>query len=230
MEKVVVFDFDGTLTQKGENSWRRLWLTSGYDIGNNSAYKSLFNRYINGEFSYQEWNDRTCEYFRAGNLTSVKVSTIGALTPSIKGLKITLQELKQNGYSLFIVSGSIKQIIKSCLKDNINYFSGVYANEFVYDSNGLIQNINSTRFDFDGKKRFVELLIQNGIKPENITFVGNSYNDEKVGETGVKTICINPEETDHTDRNIWKNVVHSSTISKILPLILNKKQNYDFQK
>ncbi len=230
MEKVVIFDFDGTLTQKGENAWQKLWQWAGYKIGEGSEYRNLFNRYVNGEFSYKEWNDRTCEYLRAGNLTSVKVVTIGALTPMILGLNQTLKTLAENGYKLYIVSGSIKQIIRTCIKDdNYKYFSAVYANDFHYDKDGIIQSITPTPFDFDGKKRFVELMIQSGVNPQNITFVGNSYNDEKVGETGVRTICINPELTRHEDRTIWKDVVYGDSLTKILPLIIDKKHEVQLE-
>ena len=227
MEKFVVFDFDGTLTQKGQNAWQSIWQSAGYSIGEGSEYRKLFSEYINGNYSYKEWNDRTCEYLRKGNLSSIKVYTIGARMPSMKGIKNTLKTLRENGYKLIIVSGSIKQVIKSCLKDNMNYFSAVYANDFLFDSNGILEKINPTRFDFDGKKRFIELLITSGVNAKNITFVGNSYNDEKVGETGVKTICINPETENHTNKEIWTNVVRGESISKILPFIIEKNNKIE---
>ncbi len=225
MEKVIVFDFDGTLTQKGANVWKTLWEMAGYPTGEGSTYRNLFRDYINGEYSYQKWCDLTCEYFRKGNLNSIKVSTTGAILPRIKGIKNTLEVLKSKGYDLFIVSGSIKQIIKSYLKENINYFTGIYANNFNYDNNGIIESITATPFDFDGKKVFIEHLINSGIKKENIIFIGNSYNDEKVSSAGVKTICINPETKNFNDKSIWHKAIISESLSKILPEIINENEN-----
>ena len=85
MEKFVVFDFDGTLTQKGQNAWQSIWQSAGYSIGEGSEYRKLFSEYINGNYSYKEWNDRTCEYLRKGNLSSIKVYTIGDVSKEICG-------------------------------------------------------------------------------------------------------------------------------------------------
>ena len=38
-------------------------------------------------------------------------------------------------------------------------------------------------------------------------FVGNGDNDEWAHKSGCKTICIYPENTDHTDRVKWKSSI-----------------------
>ena len=51
-----------------------------------------------------------------------------------------------------------------------------------------------------------------------------------VCETGVKTICINPETTNYDNKKIWSNVVQGNSLSLILPIITNKKNDEELCK
>jgi phosphoserine phosphatase len=78
------------------------------------------------------------------------------------------------------VSGSIKEIIRHALGDsNLALLDGIYANSFDYDENDVLRDIESTKFDFEGKADFIRRLAEEkGISPAEVLFVGNSLNDE----------------------------------------------------
>ena len=40
--KAVFFDFDGTLTHKSKNIWQKIWSRLGYDLGEGSLYRKLY--------------------------------------------------------------------------------------------------------------------------------------------------------------------------------------------
>lgn len=62
--KAVIFDFDGTLTEKKGNLWKRIWQSLGYDIGSDSYYVSLFKRFMSGNITHKQWCEFTLEAFK----------------------------------------------------------------------------------------------------------------------------------------------------------------------
>ena len=49
------------------------------------------------------------------------------------------------------------------------------------------------------------------MKAEDIIFVGNADNDEWVHKSGCKTICINPQNAEITNKEKWKKVYFDVT-------------------
>lgn len=221
--KAVVFDFDGTLTKKGQNAWRTLWQFAGYTLDEASEYRTLFKKFMNREIDHQTWCDLTCECLKKSKLSEVAVLNLGAMMEQIDGVHETLLTLKKKGYSLYIVSGSVKQMINTCLKmDNIALFDGIFANRFEYTNDGVLNKIVGTKFDFEGKRVFVEKLMQEkNMSPEDIVFVGNSHNDEFVKACGVKTICLNAEHTNAGNKNAWDLSIRANNLTAILPYLTN---------
>ena len=228
--KYVIFDFDGTLTQKGQNAWKNLWIKAGYPTNENSIYRILYKSFLDGELTYPEWCQLTCRYLKAKNVSKYDVYEVGKNTLTLQDMNYTFKVLKESGYNLIILSGSVKQVIYACLNKSKNYFSKVFANEFIFDNNEILQEIIPTPFDFDGKRNLINQLLNNGVEKQNITFIGNSFNDEMVCETGVKTICINPETTNYDNKKIWSNVVQGNSLSLILPIIANKNNDKELCK
>lgn len=217
--KAVVFDFDGTLTKKGQNAWKALWQFAGYTLDESSEYRALFKKFMNGEIDHQTWCDLTCECLKKSKLSRVAVLNLGAMLEQMEGVHETLLTLKTKGYNLYIVSGSVKQMINTCLKmDNLVLFDGIFANTFEYTDDGVLDKIVGTKFDFEGKRVFVEKLMQEkNMRPEDIVFVGNSHNDEFVKACGVKTICLNAENTNASDKSAWDVSVRANNLTAILP-------------
>ncbi len=201
--RVVAFDFDGTLTKEVDNrtTWEKIWVSLGYDVAD---CDDLHRRYARHEFDHQKWCDLTKDKFRAQGFNQDKLAAIAMDSHLVEGIRETLLELKNRGILLYILSGSIKQIIKLVLGELYEFFDDVKANEIEFDHGGVIKHINGTRYDFTGKAEFLSALIEErSLSPLDVLFVGNSSNDVYASRSGARTLCVNPHFTDADKEEHW---------------------------
>lgn len=220
--KIVFFDFDGTLTYTTLNFWKKLWVTLGYDIGEGSYYKKLFHDAYAGKITHQRWCDLICKEFRKTGLTAEMLADIANTIDVMDGFDQTMQTLKDRGYTLYIVSGNIKEVIEYNLREKKYYFDYIFGNEFKFDKNGLLKKIVGTKYDNQGKAKLIKKISKQTKTPvKDIWFVGNGGNDEWVYETGCKTLLINPYDTKkHDDQSVWhKQISNVNNLTQILEII-----------
>jgi HAD superfamily phosphoserine phosphatase-like hydrolase len=201
--KAVVFDFDGTLTVNadGQSTWEKIWRVLGYPANKCS---DLHTRYMHGEFTHERWCQITEEAFKKRGFNERQLKRIARETHLIRGAAETIRKLKQSGLRVYIVSGSIKQVIKERLGRLYDFFDDVKANEMMFDESGGLTMIRGTFYDFEGKARFLKQVVrENGIDQWEVLFVGNSRNDDWASLAGVRTLCINPHKTRPDDRAVW---------------------------
>lgn len=206
--KAVIFDFDGTLTEKKGNLWKKIWQSLGYDIGPDSYYVSLFKRFMSGNITHKQWCKFTLEAFKEKGFNKQKLDNLTDNMSLIQGAEDLIKHLYSNGLELHIVSGNIVSVIKKVLGENKKYITCIKANEFVFDENGELADIIGTQYDHEGKAKYIkELCKQKGCAPSEVLFIGNSMNDEWVYKSGARTLCVNPDETQSENREIWHKVV-----------------------
>lgn len=218
--KAVVFDFDGTLTNtKLRTTWELLWEMLGYDV---QDCRDLHKQYDKGDLTHQEWCNKTAEKFVEKMLTRQQVLELAKKIKLIAGCKKTLQELKNRNIKLYIVSGSIQDIIENVLGSTHSFFTEIKANEFIFDTQTSILNkIIGTEYDFEGKANYINYIANRlGIATSDILFVGNSNNDMWAYQSGANTLCINPTLTNYHDDTIWHNtIVECKNLVEILRYI-----------
>ncbi len=222
--KAVIFDFDGTLTHKGVNTWKKIWTMLGYDtVSENSVYKQQMKDYLNKVTTYQEWCNQTCLYYRKGKLKKTDFYEIAENMVFVDGLEEFLKELKNKNLSLHIVSGNFTDVIKHALGEKIALFDSINANNLEFDENNIISKIVGTNYDYEGKAKFIEeYCSKNNINPTDICFVGNGDNDQWAHLSGCKTICINPDTETVSNKSIWHNKIENvKNLTELLPYILN---------
>lgn len=211
--KVVVFDFDGTLTEKNGNLWKRIWQSLGHDIGPDSYYVSLFKRFMSGNITHKEWCELTLEAFQEKGFNKQKLDEITNNMTLIQGAEDLIKHLYSKSVELHIVSGNIFSVIEKVLGKNNQYITCIKANEFLFDNNGDITEIVGTKYDHEGKATYIkELCEKNGYKPSEILFIGNSMNDEWVYQSGARTLCVNPDETKTENSTIWNKVIYTDNL------------------
>lgn len=220
-KKAVVFDFDGTLTkpQLGYNTWETIWTELGYPVEYCEKYHKMFS---NKEITHDEWCEITEKYFKEKNLTKNIIVKAAERTELLDDVHEVISYLKSKGMLLYILSGSIKQYIELVLgKNTAGCFVEIKANRFIFDSQGKLEGIIGTPYDFEGKARFVnKIMIDKNLSPKEIIYIGNSFNDEFVYETGVETLCVNPQGTDYYDGKIWHNYIRNvMSLRTVLPFI-----------
>ena len=220
-KKAVVFDFDGTLTkpQLGYNTWETIWTELGYPVEYCEKYHKMFS---NKEITHDEWCEITEKYFKEKNLSKNIIVKAAERTELLDDVHEVISYLKSKGMLLYILSGSIKQYIELVLgKNTAGCFVEIKANRFIFDSQGKLEGIIGTPYDFEGKARFVnKIMIDKNLSPKEIIYIGNSFNDEFVYETGVETLCVNPQGTDYYDGKIWHNYIRNvMSLRAVLPFI-----------
>jgi len=205
--KTIIFDFDGTLTKKSNEIWRNIWAKlDALDVDD-----MLYTKFSKGEIDYTEWCKAIEEEYKKRNFNTKILDELISKIEMMENLEESLKELKKEGYDLRILSGGIDYVIKSLLKDNIEYFSDIKSTKFVFDDKGYLNKLIDTDSDEEGKGRYVAKYIKDtNSNPKDIIFVGNGHNDRFVSRTGCITICINPNNTNHEDKNIWSLYIENS--------------------
>ena len=207
--KAIVFDFDGTLTKKYNrySTWQNIWRKLGYSIND---CNELHERFSQNEFSHQEWCNKTCEKFKEKGMTHRILSEVADEMSLIEGTIPALKKMRDNNIHLFIASGSIRDVIVKVIgENNVHLFEEIKANTMEFDNTGLLKRIIGTKYDFSGKRDFIEKVAQTlDINTCNILFVGNSNNDKLAYKSGAVTLCVNPDLTDPQDKKIWHNTIY----------------------
>lgn len=222
--KIVVFDFDGTLVSPNfsKTTWERIWIELGYSVNDCDYYHRQFS---NKQITHEQWCKITENKFKEAGLTRNTIKKIAADMELISGCKETLMELKKRDVLLYIVSGSIREIIKEVLGDMINLFEDVSANKF-YFQKGELSRIVGTEYDFEGKADYVKQIVnENKVNASEVLFVGNSFNDTFVHLSGARTLCINPQNTNYTNSIYWHDYIREvNDLSEIIPYIFVEEQ------
>ncbi len=224
--KAVFFDFDGTLTYKSKNIWKAIWQKLGYDTSKSSYFAQLFVDFMNKKITHQQWCDLTCSAFQEKGMN---VNILNELVKEIKlidGATELFEILKQNGFSLHVVSGNIIDVIEKVLGENVKYFDSINANDFYFDNENKLTYIKGTNYDFEGKAKFIEQYKETfGTPAKNLYFVGNGDNDEWAYLSGCHTICINPENAETSNKSKWHTTIDNvNDLRDVLPFIIDKKE------
>ena len=219
--KAVILDFDGTMTttENGSTSWEIIWKHLGYTINECAMYHSQFR---NNQISHQEWCEITLEKFRAKAFTSSMIPDIASKIVPVKGLAEFVLALRAKGIILYIVSGSVRQIINATIAPTIlQSFEAIKANDFRFDSSGLISGIVGTKYDFSGKADYLKQVIhENSCSPMDLLFVGNAGNDSWASKSGARTLCVNPTSTDPDNPKHWTyNIRNMTDMREILSYV-----------
>ena len=205
--KTIIFDFDGTLTKKSNEIWRRIWKRlDALDVDD-----MLFNKVRMGELDYTSWCKEIEKEFVKRKLTKDIMNKLIEDIEMMDNLEVTLKLLKDKGYDLRILSGGLDYVIKSLLKDNVKYFSDIRCGEFFFDNEGYFIRMEDTDSDEEGKARYIlNYMKETGCNVDEIIFIGNGHNDRYVASTGCHTICLNPNGTNHKNKEIWHSFIENT--------------------
>jgi len=225
--KLVVFDFDGTLTSSSSllNVWEELWVMTGYSVNDCAKFISEFKR---EKISHKEWCDITLHKFRARNLSLSSVIDMAKDIALIEDVPEVLKFLFDKGISLHLLSGSIDVVISEVLGNSGRYFTTMRSNRMRFSPSGELAEIIGTRFDFQGKADYLtELIKKHDIHPYELLYIGNSMNDRFAHLSGARTLCVNPHLVDADDPKEWTHQIRKlSTFKEILPYVFTSSSDY----
>lgn len=200
--KSIVFDFDGTMTTHKLSTWETIWKLLGYPDDLCGKYHGQFRR---REITHEEWCRISVKMFQQKGFSRDQLNTISSKLLLRDDFKDVINELYNDGFSLHILSGSIREVISITLSDVYRCFRSVSANGMEFDGTGLISKINSTKYDFEGKADYItdRVIADENLHPLEVLYIGNSSNDVWVSNSGVRTLCVDPKLTDPDERGAW---------------------------
>jgi HAD superfamily phosphoserine phosphatase-like hydrolase len=211
--RAVFFDLDGTLVRgkvghgSFRYSWQLVWSHLGFD---DSIRKYHYQNYIDGVISYDKWCDITRDLFKQKGLSESHFYEIARKVRLTKNCKETLKILKDKGIVTVIVSGGIDSFLKAVFPDYRDYFDYVFINKFHYDPEGVLESIEKTPYDFNGKFEAIEYIRKKyGFKYSECVFVGEGRNDiyaarELSKREGLSIGYPSEHLQDYATHDLWK--------------------------
>lgn len=218
--KVVIFDFDGTLTKpnKYQSSWERTWAK----IDKLDEDERLYNLFVSKRLTFNQWLEEILKVYKNNNVSISTFSDIADETDLMPNAENTIKKLYKDNIKIFILSGGIGNIIALKLKESLKYIEDIEAYFFEFDKKGIISNITMPKLDVEDKSNYVKYIKNKyNLSNEEIVFIGNDKNDEDIYKTGIKTICINPNKANYTDKKIWNHCILSSNDMKDIEEYIN---------
>lgn len=194
-KKIVIFDFDGTLTiqDKGHSTWEKLWIELGYDENECIDYHRKFTA---GEIDHSSWCDITRDRFNDKFISQETLVNVAKSIRLMDGASELLEKLYDSGVIIYVLSGSIEFVIKEVLGDSLKFIKEISSNDMVFNE-GRLSKIIGTKYDFEGKAEFIKRkILKYGVSASEVLFVGNSNNDVHAFESSAVTLLINPVKVD----------------------------------
>jgi phosphoserine phosphatase len=149
--KLICFDLDETLIKK--NSWKNLGLSLGVS---EEEDRRFYNEYKSNSISYDEWNDKILELYlkhKDANRDSI-IKTLSKYFYN-EGAQEIVKYLKDKGYILVLISGSIDILVNMVALDlGIPYNKA--NNTFIFDEQNRLIGIHSGGNDVLAKAEHLE--------------------------------------------------------------------------
>lgn len=216
--EIVIFDYDGTLTksEKGTNTWFNMWKALD-DLETDEKFYSMFKR---GEITHKEWFNLIVNHLKKKKVKASFFEELAKKTILLNDLESVFKSLYEQGKEIYILSSGIKNLIDLSLRDFKRYITEIQGYEILFDDERVVSAGKYVDFLDEQKDDYIKKLMKaKNVKPQAILFVGNGSNDECVSKTGVKMLCLNPDDTDHNDSKIWNNYLFTDSLKDILPFI-----------
>ncbi|WP_297090311.1 HAD-IB family phosphatase [Thermococcus sp.] len=192
MVRLIAFDLEGTLV-KSVSSWVELHKRFGtWEKG--KEYAELF---FSGKIDYVKWAELDASLWRGH--TREEIMGWANSVEYMDGAKELIEFLRTNDFRIAILSSGLM-----CLAERIAGELGVdyvFANELVFDENGVVTGKVKSLVDFKSKGVILRGL-KNELRPELTVAVGDGYNDLSMFREADVSIAINPHEGVEGDHNV----------------------------
>ncbi|WP_297521287.1 HAD-IB family phosphatase [Thermococcus sp.] len=192
MVRLIAFDLEGTLV-KSVSSWVELHKRFGtWEKG--KEYAELF---FSGKIDYVKWAELDSSLWKEH--TRDEIIEWANSVEYMDGAEELIEFLKRNDFKVAILSSGLM-----CLAGRIARELGVdyvFANELVFDENGVVTGKVNPLVDFKSKGAILRELKEE-LKPELTVAVGDGYNDVSMFRETDVAIAINPHEGVEGDHNV----------------------------
>lgn len=176
--KLICFDLNETLIE--ENTWLNLNLAMGVTPEED---EEILRDFQTGVTTYEEGQNRLEEIYRTrGKANKDTVTKVAERYSFYDGAEEIVKYLKDKGYELALVSGSVDVLAKK-VAQVLGIPRSAANNKFVFDENGKFLHIDALHEDADFKIEVVqEYCDELRIEPSQVAAVGDGINDIKLFE------------------------------------------------
>ncbi|ACJ16663.1 phosphoserine phosphatase [Thermococcus onnurineus NA1] len=192
MVRLIAFDLEGTLV-KSVSSWVELHKKFGtWDKG-----KEYAERFFAGEFDYATWAELDALLWKGH--TKEEIMEWANSVEYMDGAWELIEFLRKNNFKIAILSSGLMCLARRIASElGVDY---VFANELIFDENGVITGEVNPAVDFQSKGKILENL-KKELDPELTVAVGDGYNDLSMFSVADVSIAINPHEGVEGDHNV----------------------------
>jgi len=171
--KLICFDLDGTLVDGTDSIWQTLHDHFGTD---KVLREEMMRKAIQKEITYAEWFYQDLHLFaRHGATKEIILQVVRNLT-LIPGARETVEILKEAGYRLAVISGSLNIVLEELFPDHP--FHHVLINEIHFDPEGRLIGGLPTPFDLEEKAIGMRMIAEKEqLSLDECVFVGDNEND-----------------------------------------------------
>ncbi len=188
---LIAFDVDGTLVQHPEE--KVIWeLLNHRFVGDERINVSRYDDYREGRIDYPTWVALDVGGWISAGATQEQVMEVVRNLRPIQGAHESLQALKDAGYQLAVISGTLDVVLHEFFAADL--FAEIYTNKLRFDRAGRLIGWEATPFDMDGKARALEHLARlHDLPVQRCAFVGDNMNDLGVARMAGYTVAFNPK-------------------------------------
>lgn len=200
---------DGTLTDG--YSWERFHALAGIPEETNRKW---FWEYVNKKITFQEWMDLKETAWKKVGVQKDDIMRVSNDMPFLPGVEETIEALKTS-YQLCLVSSSIDVYVGNVARHmGIDDFHAYYS--LAYSNGSFASYIYDGRDDDLLKVEYLKTFAKKyALAPEEIVFVGDSYNDLKAFAHTGRGILVHSSEPE-LRQAAWKYV---DAFADIVPII-----------
>lgn len=209
--RLVCFDVDGTLVGHTIFVWQTL---HDFFQTDPKLRKRAYDDYFAGRISYPEWFDWDIRLLRAKGLNHARMMEAIDSLEMMTGARETLHDLRDAGYLLAVVSGSLNPVLSKF--DLEEYFDDILINKLEFDASGELVAAEPTPFDLEKKAEGLDFLMEKyDLKREETAFVGDNFNDVSIAQRAGLSFAFNSTCKELID--VASVVVEGTDLRAILP-------------
>lgn len=216
--KLICFDTDATLIHGLEFSTRVIWDALGDD---DNQRKLGLRSYYKGQFTYQQWCLWIADIFKQKGLTRQHYRDTINQYHMAPHLREGLQQLKDHGYKLAIISNGLGGFLDELFPDWSQYFDYEFVNRLIFSDNGLVQSVIPSPYSIDKKVSAIRYLCEKEkITTDNVIFVGSTFLNRQVAFQVGLTIAYAQPSREMSD--LFDEVIKGDDFRKVVKLVLQR--------
>lgn len=164
---------DGVLIDIPEYVWTELHNAFGVP---KQYQQRQWKLYQSKQITYKEWVDSDINQWINLGITRKDFEKAIKSMKLTEGTVETIQELKERGYKLAIVSGSLSIVIDILFPEH--EFQDILINKISFDEQGRITGCEPTQYDWERKLDGIQMIAKKeNLSLKHVAFVCDSTND-----------------------------------------------------